>query len=860
LQGQFVCKVLPIAFCDSTVVTVCCPILFQNVTVNFPKPRGMIFTYNYVRDDPGWLGFQKVECQHCTGFFDYIKYDIIVLLLLAFYYTVTRRQSRCLGEIEIPVEDKRALFWGITPEEADQSVIKGVGYFINHVFDFYGLEISWCMIAIAVAVRTDIFGVLYAIALGVFLLTPQSKLRVVWALYVVIHGCLLLIQYAMLVNVPYGACIDDQVGDKTLPWNDIEPVGLKRWLWLPIANNEFFILHKEWLWADLLIYVVVSAQLRNFKPTQSEETDAPTNFLTSFVTFATSKDLADHVKRIMYKHFFWVTLFVVFVAGTSQVSLLGLLYLFASFALLWQGQEMLRFPKEKLRRWWFLLLAIIWFVLLVKISLQLYTCVYFEDDIDNDCIVVRLFNSQCDAKSYYDPSPLNSTSEMPVCEDLPNHIGIWLDVFAFVMVTVQIVIFSTSRFECIRDYLKSKEKMKDYENATNDLLEKINEELEKARIKEKIIKENIKTRLLEVRTKYNTSVVEHYLRAGVQLPDHIEFNDEDPVELHPQYSIATQDQLIPIAEGHRASPQGDTADSKDVDTHADTNEDTSKYTDIVRSKVSPSKDSEDEDKSSPFQGIWKLIGNGLSFIDSGFVLVINWLRNRSLYYRYLSKKRNERRKQAERLSLSPNNDQPVPLVTTADVTLETAKEPSINSCDGDTTKDKGRKSSSTCCMNDDDDEIKVEEDGLLLSREDVAKVWRRFINRPLQFIIASYYAAVANTEYICYFLIVMNVIVNGSILSLVYAALMFLWGLLSIPWPTRRFWLALMFYTMFVILVKYGFQFDAINWPINQNSGLYWPYILGVEKRSEFLNNIVWDLMLLISLFFHRGLLIVRNY
>jgi len=69
-------------------------------------------------------------------------------------------------------------------------------------------------------------------------------------------------------------------------------------------------------------------------------------------------------------------------------------------------------------------------------------------------------------------------------------------------------------------------------------LEKINEELEKT---EKIIKEYIKTRLLEVRTKYNTLVVEHYLRSGVQLPDHI---DEDPVELHPQYSVAAQD--VPI--------------------------------------------------------------------------------------------------------------------------------------------------------------------------------------------------------------------------------------------------------------------------------------------------------------------------
>ena len=392
------------------------------------------------------------------------------------------------------------------------------------------------------------------------------------------------------------------------------------------------------------------------------------------------------------------------------------------------------------------------------------------------------------------------------------------------------------------------------------MLEKINEELEKTRIREKRIKENIKTRLLEVRTKYNTSVVEHYLRAGVQLPDHIEFNDEDPVEL--QHSVVAQD--LPITRQEKASSMDNTDVHKDIDTHSDidTHKDTSKYTDVVRSKLSsPAEDSEDtkdEEKKSTFQGIWKLVGNGLSFIDSGFVLVINWLRQRSLYYRYLSKKREERRKLAEGLTPSPEPQQGVSTMT-ADITLKATKEPSINSCDGATITDKGRKSSSPNVIDEDDDEIKIEEDGIFRTREDVAIVWRRFATRPLQFIKASYNAAVANTEYICYFFIVMNVIVNGSVLALIYATLMFLWGLLSIPWPTRRFWLTLMFYTMFVILVKYAFQFESIDWPINDNSGLYWPHVLGVEKRNGFLSNVVWDILLLISLFFHRSLLIVST-
>lgn len=778
-----------------------------------------------------------------------------MLLLMALFYAVKRRQERCLRDVEIPRVDKRALFWGITLEDADKSIMHGLGYLINHIFDFYGLEICWSMFAIAVTVRTDVFGVLYAIALGVFLLTPSKALRPVWLLYLVIHGCLLLIQYALLVGVPYGACVDDQGGRKTLPWNDIEPVGLKRWLWLPVASNSFYILNKEWLWADLLIYVVVCFQFHNLRRSLNE-IDAPDQtFSVNFLTFATSKKLADHVKRITYKHFFWVTLFIVFVAGTSQISLLGILYLLISFTLLWQGQMMLRYQPTKLRRWWFSLLLVIWFVLLVKISLQLYTCVYFEKDIDSKCIVTRLFNARCEAPSYYGtPSIHNVNTSSDDCLDLPHNVGLWLDAFAFVFVVLQIIIFSTSQFKSIREYLLSKESADESKYATSDLLDKINEELEKEREKEILIKENIRKRLLEVQDKYKTSVVEHYLRAGVQLPDHIEFNDDDdqPIDLDRHRSLLRQD-----------LPQPQAAALDDITTPKD---------EIVRSKVSPvedtdSKDGSEKEKESSFQGIWKLIGNGISFIDSGFVLVINYLWARSKYFRYLSKKRKQRKDRAEGVELSAMTPQPKtstkPAVATTEVILETTeqppKEPSINSYDAAVTGDEVRSSGSHIMIDDDDDDgIKPVEDGLFESWNDVMRVWKRFVYRPLQLIVALYYAALANTEYISYFLIIINVIVNGSVLSLIYAGLMFLWGLLSIPWPTKRFWLTLMFYTMFVILVKYGFQFDAINTPNeDKNSGLYWPHVLGIEKRSDFLENIVWDILLLISLFLHRSLLIV---
>jgi len=70
------------------------------------------------------------------------------------------------------------------------------------------------MLAINVAVRIDAYGVLYTAALGLLLAVPRKKLRPVWIVYLLVHGSLLMIQYLLLLNTPYGACIQDKREDK----------------------------------------------------------------------------------------------------------------------------------------------------------------------------------------------------------------------------------------------------------------------------------------------------------------------------------------------------------------------------------------------------------------------------------------------------------------------------------------------------------------------------------------------------------------------------------------------------------------------------------------------------------------------
>lgn len=132
-------------------------------------------------------------------------------------------------------------------------------------------------------------------------------------------------------------------------------------------------------------------------------------------------------------------------------------------------------------------------------------------------------------------------------------------------------------------------------------------------------------------------------------------------------------------------------------------------------------------------------------------------------------------------------------------------------------------------------------------------------SKIVRLIQAIYYFLIANTAYVCYFFVIMNIIFNGSVLSLVYAVILFYWGLLTIPYPTQRFWLAMVCYTMLVVLVKYGFQFPEFTedqlTTLEMTRGLPVLQVLGIQKADNFLSIAVWDILLLLSLILHRALL-----
>ncbi|NXT21932.1 PIEZ2 protein, partial [Syrrhaptes paradoxus] len=128
--------------------------------------------------------------------------------------------------------------------------------------------------------------------------------------------------------------------------------------------------------------------------------------------------------------------------------------------------------------------------------------------------------------------------------------------------------------------------------------------------------------------------------------------------------------------------------------------------------------------------------------------------------------------------------------------------------------------------------------------------------RVLLLIYALYNTLVARSEMVCYFVIILNHMVSASMITLVLPILIFLWAMLSVPRPSKRFWMTAIVYTEVTIVIKYFFQFGFFPWnkyvDYTKDKPYHPPNIIGIEKKEGYVH---YDLVQLLALFFHRSIL-----
>lgn len=146
-------------------------------------------------------------------------------------------------------------------------------------------------------------------------------------------------------------------------------------------------------------------------------------------------------------------------------------------------------------------------------------------------------------------------------------------------------------------------------------------------------------------------------------------------------------------------------------------------------------------------------------------------------------------------------------------------------------------------------------------------------NRFKRFFFGLYYCFLSHFDYFVFLIIIVVIVTVGTLTSLIYAALLFFWGVLSPRTPSKWFWQAIMGYTMFVMLIKYIYSFavlvmlNNVDKELNQAAfaastiTLYniLGWIFGNEKDGGYFGLSLANLLLLIFLMIHRGLLKVSS-
>jgi hypothetical protein len=221
----------------------------------------------------------------------------------------------------------------------------------------------------------------------------------------------------------------------------------------------------------------------------------------------------------------------------------------------------------------------------------------------------------------------------------------------------------------------------------------------------------------------------------------------------------------------------------------------------------------------------------------------NFLNNSSADYRSITTQLASERKQHSGLTNNPNV---IPIVEAPEKNLLEVSE------------------SSSSKVGDDADTW-----ALIDNVEDSEESWKKD-HCAVSCVVAFYYALLANTDWLCYTLMIVNHMYYASMLSVPLPFFVFLWGMLSIPRPTKRFWIAIITYVELVIVIKYIFQFQfpqSKNMNFNEcqyeyygpkvkDSPLCPPRIIGIERGRD---SSVCDLLLLLALFLHRSSLKIHG-
>ncbi|XP_072235133.1 piezo-type mechanosensitive ion channel component 2-like [Leuresthes tenuis] len=402
-------------------------------------------------DPTQWVGLYKTDGK----LLDYLRNNLMMLALLAFEVTIYRHQELYrLRHNKIP-PPTRTLFHDVTRHHLDNSVLNSIKYFLNYFFYKFGLETCFLLAVNVIGQRMDLFAVGHALSLIAILSRRSRKcIAAAWPRYCYFISGVLCFQYLLCIGFPPAAC-------KDYPWRPPSSnmdSNVVKWLFLPdylTPPNPLFLLY------DFLLLLGASLQLQVFEEElqpsiqllagDNSEMDRDDGdlcdsvrrlHLCSVPDYMLCRSYLDMMKVIIFSYMFWFVLTIIFITGTTRISIFCMGYLVACFYFLLVGGDLLLKPVKSILLYWDCLIGYNVFVITMKNILSILACGFIKSLVLKHCWLVQLFSLACTIKGYTKPEQQSSKQ----CELPSDEAGIIWDGVCFCFLLLQRRVFRSHYF------------------------------------------------------------------------------------------------------------------------------------------------------------------------------------------------------------------------------------------------------------------------------------------------------------------------------------------------------------------------------------------------------------------------------
>ncbi|XP_050294908.1 piezo-type mechanosensitive ion channel component-like isoform X2 [Anthonomus grandis grandis] len=805
-------------------------------------------TYNKTLNTMDWIGFHKSGLGPRYSDFHQISLNFYFIAAVTLMRVCTIRMSNYRVSREIPDKVKLVLFPEVTYENYHTSVIDLIKFWVNYFFYKFGCEICAIACIIVIWERMDFIALCFSVMTLIIYALPRRKLKRIWIFLVVIAAFNVPIQY--LATLGFWPTFWDR--SMTQFWSETN-LKLRIQQFCHISNMAHPpVKHK--LTLDFWLYLLCSRQRHAFKmetlgryEAAGENEDVSEyiddinhkNPVPDYVTY-TRCDL-DFIKRIFFTSWFYVALLSTFLAGALMPTLLSVGYILGAFYFLWQGSDIYLFHPKTIQRRWNILLGYSIVVMMIRVTYQIIGCILvYEKEFYINCMVLKIFSIGCVDK-YSTSKIIPNLSTKHECHATHNVLGLGYDLWCFFFLTFQQRIFKSYHFFHLVNDAKAQIILEDRGALLiEEIRQKKKHELDTRDAK---IKENCKKKLEQLNDAYKKALGDVYEK---RRQNHWHMQKSADYFLFNENMLKNNIALLP--------PKEETVD--DVDPF-----DPMRITHAIEFLVAKGVSAFLAERSVRIKQTKALkAGKKPEVVKKMTIVTSTYFKSaaRTVYY-------------------DPSTPRKILNVF---ILLFALSECSIVSIYGYLNRNTKPFRQILIQMDLDRRALKEKTDFNKGHRHELTKVWsptesfsdiikatraqdvhdqhpdqpRMLYSIYLKLIRALWFMLITNTEWWCYCVIILIQTTKGDMMTLPIILFTFGWGVLTVPRPTKTFWIVSISYTLIMVGIKLIFLLDVINWDFNprRSENLFFPpQFIGMTKTI----NLYISLINLAVLFLHRGIL-----